>query len=147
MEEKSKYLIIRIFLFIVGLISLVLGVIGIVLPILPTTPFFLLTSYCFMKSSKRFNDWFSNTKLYKKYISGFVEYKSMSIVGECILLVSVSVMLILAMLMVSILPMTIALNILLAIKYLYFITNIKTVSSEELKEMKQKKLMGSSVEC
>lgn len=138
-QQQSKYLIIRILLFLVGIISLALGVIGIILPILPTTPFFLLTSYCFMKSSKKFNDWFIATKMYKKYISGFVEHKAMSLKGELILLTLVSIMLIFAMYKVSVLPMTICINILLAIKYSYFIFNIKTVSTEELKEIKRLK--------
>lgn len=38
------------------------------------------------------------------------------------------------------LPLTICINILLLLKYLYFIFQIKTVSSSELKEIKQKKL-------
>ncbi len=140
MQQKSNNIFIRVILFLVGIISLVLGTIGIILPILPTTPFFLLTSYCFMKSSTKFNNWFTSTKMYKKYISGFAEHKAMSITGECILLIFVSIMLIAAMLMVSILPMTICINILLLLKYLYFIFQIKTVSSSELKEIKQKKL-------
>ena len=44
-------------LFILGIISLVLGVIGAALPILPTTPFILLSAYCFSKSSDKFYFW------------------------------------------------------------------------------------------
>lgn len=51
------------FLF-VGWTSLVLGVIGIVLPLLPTTPFVLLSAYCFSRSSRRFHHWLLNHKLF-----------------------------------------------------------------------------------
>ncbi len=136
-EKQSKYLIVRILFLLLGVISLVLGTIGIILPILPTVPLYLLTSYCFMKASKKFNDWFISTKLYVKYVSGFAEHKAMSITGQLLLLSLVSIMLIFAMWKVSVLPMTITLNILLVIKYSYFIANVKTVSKKELTQIKE----------
>ena len=68
----------RGFYFVVAWISLALGIIGIVLPVLPTTPFLLLTVFCFSKSSKRFEKWFSNTKLYRIYVSDYLETKSIA---------------------------------------------------------------------
>lgn len=138
-DKQSKYLIIRILFIILGVLSFALGTIGIFLPILPTTPLYLLTTYCFARGSKRFNDWFIATKLYKKYVAGFVEHRAMTVVGMMMLLACVSAMLILAMCMVpNILPMTITLIVLIVIKYAYFITRVKVVSKEELIEMKSK---------
>ena len=68
----------RILFASLGFMSLGLGVIGIIVPILPTTPFLILTGYLFTKSSDRYQDWFKNTKVYKKYLSNFVENKSMT---------------------------------------------------------------------
>lgn len=66
----------RILLKTLGIISLTLGIFGIVLPILPTTPFLLLSSYLFLKSSDRLYKWLINHKIFGPYIKNFQEDKS-----------------------------------------------------------------------
>lgn len=63
-------------LIVTGLLSFVLGSVGAVLPILPTTPFLLLSGYCFARSSERFDQWLKQTKLYKFYCVDYVETRT-----------------------------------------------------------------------
>lgn len=61
----------QIFLFISGWISLSLGVIGVILPLLPTTPFVLLSAFCFARSNKRFHNWLLEHKLFGDMIKSY----------------------------------------------------------------------------
>ncbi|AIU68489.1 membrane protein [Vibrio coralliilyticus] len=54
----------RLGLNIVGGLSLCLGFLGIFLPLLPTTPFILLASACFMRSSPTFHRWLHEHKTF-----------------------------------------------------------------------------------
>ena len=57
MEQSTP---LRFILLATGWVSLALGIIGIFLPLLPTTPFVLLSAYCFSKSSPRLHQWLVN---------------------------------------------------------------------------------------
>lgn len=132
---KNK--ILRVLLIVLGFISFGLGCIGIIIPfILPTVPFFLLTSICFVKSSERFNNWFLNSKIYKKYLENFAKHKVMTIKGELVLLLGVSAMLLTSMYFVNNKVMSIIFPCLIFCKYLYFTINIKPVSKEDYNKLR-----------
>ncbi len=59
----------------VGVISLLLGIIGVVTPVLPTTPFILLSGYCFARGSERFHDWILAHRYFGPMIRAFRDEK------------------------------------------------------------------------
>lgn len=78
-EKKKEKKLINWIIFMGGFILLILGIIGIVIPILPTTPFLLLSSAAFAKSSQRFHKWLLNNKVLGFYIRNYKEGKGMPI--------------------------------------------------------------------
>lgn len=62
----------KVLLIIIGTISLVLGFIGIVLPILPTTPFLLLSLFCFIRSSRRLYNFVISNKYLAPYVKDYI---------------------------------------------------------------------------
>ena len=119
--------IIKPVILIFGFICVGIGTIGIFMPILPTTPFYILATLCFTKSSIKFNNWFKNTTVYKKYIENFAGSRSMTINTKLGILIPVSLMVILAIILVETHFVKIILSVLLTIKYWYFLFVIKTV--------------------
>ncbi|WP_077598143.1 YbaN family protein [Olsenella urininfantis] len=61
----------------VGCVAFVLGSVGVVVPVLPSIPFYLVTAYCFSRSSRRLHDWFCGTRLYKDELESYVQKKGM----------------------------------------------------------------------
>ncbi|MCX7648486.1 MAG: YbaN family protein, partial [Elusimicrobiales bacterium] len=74
MKDIKKY-----FLVFLGSLFVVIGVIGIFLPLLPTTPFLLIASYCYLKSSQKHYDRLINSRYLGKYIKDYVEKKEIPI--------------------------------------------------------------------
>ena len=68
--SKNKQSILRYLYILIGGIAVLLGIIGVVVPGLPTTPFVLLASWCFYKSSPRLQAWLLQSFL-GKYIRDY----------------------------------------------------------------------------
>lgn len=58
-----------------GSLSLGLGILGIALPVLPTTPFLLITAYCYMRSSQKLYNWLMNHRLLGPYLYDYMMYR------------------------------------------------------------------------
>ena len=130
MNKAKKY-----FYITLGFIALGLGLIGVILPILPTTPFLLVTSFCFAKGSERFHTWFTNTNIYRKHLESFVKERAMTLKQKVVLLSFVNFMLAFPLILVDVLPMRITIIVLIIIKLYYFIFKVKTITLEEKRAM------------
>lgn len=54
-----------------GWVSVALAAIGVVLPLLPTTPFLLLSAFCFARSSERFHAYLYNHRVFGAYLRNY----------------------------------------------------------------------------
>ena len=127
MEKIKKFLYVTI-----GIISFGLGSIGVVLPVLPTTPFLLLSSFCFVRGSERFDKWFKGTKLYKKHLESFVNNRQMTLKQKVTILLFADFMLMFPLIILDSLMVKGLIVIVMLTKYWYFIFRIKTVKKEDL---------------
>ena len=79
----------------VGVLAVVLGIAGIFLPLLPTTPFLLLASACFMRGSERMHRWLLGNRLCGKIIRDYEEKRAVprraKVVGLAAIWISMSV--------------------------------------------------------
>ena len=75
-DFNSLDLIMRLLLTIFGFIALGLGILGMFVPVLPTTPFLLLTAFCFLRSNRRLYDKLLAHKVLGPYITNFMQHKA-----------------------------------------------------------------------
>ena len=134
MNKAKKY-----FYITLGFLALGIGLIGVILPILPTTPFLLVTSFCFARGSERFHTWFTNSNIYKKHLESFVKERAMTLKQKVVLLSFVTFMLAFPLILVDVLPMRITIIVLIIIKLYYFTFKVRTISPEEKKDMEASK--------
>lgn len=134
MNKAKKY-----FYITLGFLALGIGLIGVILPILPTTPFLLVTSFCFARGSERFHTWFTNSNIYKKHLEIFVKERAMTLKQKVVLLSFVNFMLAFPLILVDVLPMRITIIVLIIIKLYYFTFKVRTISPEEKKDMEASK--------
>ena len=97
------------------------------MPVLPTTPFLLLASFCFAKGSKRFDDWFKSTRLYKKHLESFVENRAMTLKQKWTLLLFADFMMMFPLIILDSLIIKGIIVMVIICKYYYFFNHIETI--------------------
>lgn len=124
----------RVVYVVFGGIFLFLGILGIPLPVLPTTPFLLLASYCFMKGSTRVNSWFKTTKVYKIYLEDYNLRTGMTLKKKMNILLVGTLTIGLSFILVNSLHIKILLACVIVIKYYYFIFRVKTIGAKTIEQ-------------
>lgn len=114
---------------LVGCMGIVLGGLGSVLPILPTTPFLLLSAYCFARSSTRLHHWLMQTKWYQKHLQSYVRGEGMTVRTKAYVIMMVSIVMGVGFLMMGEVPVgRVALALVWVVHVVYFVCGVKTIS-------------------
>lgn len=77
--KKTESRFLRAILIVLGILFVGLGILGIIIPMLPATPFFLLSAWCFMKSSDRLYRWLMTNRVFGKYLNNYIEGKGIPV--------------------------------------------------------------------
>ncbi|MDL2265767.1 YbaN family protein [Parabacteroides sp. OttesenSCG-928-G21] len=72
----------KIVYIIIGTVCLVLGTIGVFLPLLPTTPFWLLTCWFYIRSSEKLYNRVMRNPYFGNYIRAYMVDKSIPLRGK-----------------------------------------------------------------
>jgi uncharacterized membrane protein YbaN (DUF454 family) len=65
--------------FIIGTLALAAGIVGAFLPVIPTTPFILLSAWCFFRSSSKIYQWVISNETFGPTIENFQKGKGITV--------------------------------------------------------------------
>ncbi|MCL1815709.1 MAG: YbaN family protein [Treponema sp.] len=77
----------KILFIIAGTITLILGTLGRFVPLLPTTPFYLLTAWLYMRGSERMYNAVMRNKYFGRIVRDFTINKSISVRAKVVTLI------------------------------------------------------------
>lgn len=117
-----------------GLLFFALGAVGAFLPVLPTTPFLLLASFFFLRSSERLNNWFRSTSLFKKYLANYMDHRAMTLRGKIATAAPGVVVMTIVAIVFNNPIVRVAMIALIIAEIAYFAFRIETISAEDAHE-------------
>lgn len=121
----------KLVLIVIGCIGLAIGAVGAVVPFLPSFPFLMLAAFCFAKSSKRLNDWFISTKLYKNNLETYVKGQGMTWKTKIRIMITVTLLMSVGFIMMDAVPVgRIVLACVWLFHIIYFCVGVKTLRLE-----------------
>lgn len=71
---------------ILGTLALILAILGVFLPLLPTTPFLLLASACYLRGSQRMHRWLLSNRLFGEYLRNYQEKRAIPLRAKIVAL-------------------------------------------------------------
>lgn len=74
--RKHRFVWVQVAFAALGTLFILLGIAGVFLPVLPTTPFLLLATACYARSSRRFYNWLMNHPAFGPLIVEWRTYRS-----------------------------------------------------------------------
>ncbi len=85
----------RVLFIVAGLLCVGMAYLGVLLPGLPATPWVLLASYCFSKSSPRLERWLRRSPIFGRLLRDWDQHRGIrrpvKIVAVCLVVVMVSI--------------------------------------------------------
>ncbi len=92
----------KIFFLILGHLCIALGILGIFLPLLPTTPFVIAASACYIRSSERFHRMLHESKSFGPALRDWERNKSISRRAKAIAVTTIAVTIVFTVAMIPI---------------------------------------------
>lgn len=121
----------KLLYMILGCVGVGLGAVGAVVPMLPAFPFLMLAAFCFARSSKKLDQWFKGTKLYKDNLEDYVAGRGMTWKTKIRIMITVTVLMSIGFIMMGskgIVAGCIVLSCVWLFHILYFCFGVKTLS-------------------
>ncbi len=115
---------------ILGTLALALAIIGIVVPLLPTTPFLLLASACYLRGSRRMHHWMLNNRLFGAQLRHYQTHRGIPLRTKYVAIGLIWVSLLVSMAMVGE-PLLQSLLGAIGLGVTVFILHMKTVPAME----------------